>query len=183
MDSPASRYTNLSIALHWLMFLLLIGVYACIELRELYPRGSETREAFKTWHFTLGLTVFALVWIRVAARALQKRPPIEPPPKRWQEILAWIVHIALYLIMIGMPIGGWLILSTEGETIPFYGLELPALMGENEELAETIEEVHETVGKVGYFLIGLHAVAALFHHYFLKDNTLWRMLPGTRGRV
>jgi cytochrome b561 len=56
-------------------------------------------------------------------------------------------------------------------------LELPALIGENKALAKQVEEIHETIGNVGYFLIGIHAAAALFHHYIQRDDTLARMLP------
>ena len=173
-----SRYSSVSIAMHWLMLLLIIGVYACIELRELYPKGSDPREALKSWHFTLGLTVFALVWLRLVLRLVSPTPPIEPAPPGWQNLLAKIMHIALYALMIGMPVAGWLILSGEGKPIPFWGLDLPALMGKNKELAHTLEEIHETAGVVGYYLIGLHAAASLYHHYLVKDNTLVRMLPG-----
>ncbi len=79
--------------------------------------------------------------------------------------------------MICMPIAGWLILSGEAKVIPFWGINLPALIPENKPLAETIEEVHETVGTVGYYLISIHALAGLFHHYVQRDNTLRRMLP------
>ncbi len=178
MTNTQDRYGTLSIAMHWLMFLLLVAVFACMELRELYPKGSDTREALKSWHFTLGLTVFALVWLRLALRLFQVVPAILPQPVRWQALLAKLVHLALYAFMLGMPVLGWLILSGEGKPVPFYGLELPALIAENEALAEDIEEIHTTIGELGYYLIGLHAVAALFHHYFLKDNTLKRMLPG-----
>ena len=178
LTNTGDRYGTLSIAMHWLMFLLLVAVFACIELRELYPKGSDTREALKSWHFTLGLTVFALVWLRLALRLSQVVPAISPQPVRWQAVLAKLVHLALYAFMIGMPLLGWLILSGEGKPVPFYGLELPGLIAENEALAEDIEEIHATIGEIGYYLIGLHAVASLFHHYFLKDNTLRRMLPG-----
>jgi cytochrome b561 len=171
------RYGVLSIGLHWLMFLLLVGVYACIELREMYPRGSDPREALKAWHFMLGLTVFGLVWVRLLVRFTQISPRINDSAG-WRKILATSVHLALYAFMIGMPIGGWLILSAEGKPIPFFGLELPALMSENKQTAETIEEIHETVGIIGYFLIGFHTLAALIHHYFLRDNVFKRMLPG-----
>ena len=80
--------------------------------------------------------------------------------------------------MLGMPLAGWLILSAAGKPIPFFGIHLPALIAENKDLSKLIKEVHETVGTIGYFLIGLHALAALFHHYVLRDNTLLRMLPG-----
>lgn len=79
--------------------------------------------------------------------------------------------------MVGMPLAGWLLLSAAGKPIPFFGLQLPALIGESKDLAGVIKEIHEIGGTVGYFLIGLHAAAALFHHYFLRDDTLRRMLP------
>ena len=96
-----------------------------------------------------------------------------------QKLVAKLMHAALYALMIGMPLLGWLVLSAEGDPIPFFGLQLPPLIGPNEGLEETIKEIHETFGTVGYFLIGLHAAAALFHHYFVRDNTLKRMLPGS----
>lgn len=171
------RYGSLSIAMHWLMLLLLAAVYACIELREFYPRGSDPREALKQWHFMLGLAVFALVWLRLALRAIGPPPRIVPPVRVWQHRLAVATHLALYAFMIAMPLLGWLLLSAEGKAVPFFGLELPALVGADAALADSLDTLHEAIGTVGYYLVGLHAVAALFHHYFLHDNTLLRMLP------
>jgi cytochrome b561 len=90
-------------------------------------------------------------------------------------MIANTVEFALYVLMIGLPLLGWVMLSAEGEPIPFFGVQLPALVGANEALAERTKEVHETLATVGYFLIGLHAIAALFHHYVQRDNTLRRM--------
>ena len=177
LTNTSDRYGSLSIALHWLMFLLLVGVYSCIELRELFPKGSDPRNALKAWHFTLGLTIFGLVWLRLALRLFQVTPTINPPVPRWQHIISKTVHFALYAMMICLPVAGWLMLSGEGKPIPFWGFSLPPLIGENKELAETLEEIHETIGTVGYFLIGIHTLAALYHHYFMHDNTLQRMLP------
>lgn len=175
--SASERYNKLSIGLHWLMLLLLIAVYATIELREIFPKGSDPRKAMKMWHFMLGLSVLVFAITRLAVRLSTARPAIIPAPAAWQEILAKIMHVALYALMICMPIAGWTILSAEGNGIPFFGLELPPLIDKNKELAKLIEEVHGTAGTVGYYLIGLHALAGLYHHYFLKDNTLKRMLP------
>lgn len=171
------RYGSLSIGLHWLMLLLIVAVYACIELREIYPKGSDPREALKTWHFMLGLSVFVLVWVRIFARISSPSPRITPEPPVWQNALAKLVHLALYALMIALPILGWLLLSAAGKPIPFYGLELPALIAKNKEVADLIKEIHETGGTIGYFLIALHAAAALFHHYVVRDNTLLRILP------
>jgi cytochrome b561 len=83
--------------------------------------------------------------------------------------------------MIAMPLLGWLALSAAGKPIPFFGLDLPALTGPDKDFAHSVEEIHETIGTIGYYLIGLHAAAALFHHYFLRDDTMLRMLPRRRG--
>lgn len=174
-DRPAPPFSRFSIMIHWLMLALLAAVYACIELREFYPRGSDVREGLKTWHFMLGLSVFVLVWIRLAARALSPRGPA---PRTWSAALATVVHVALYILMVAMPVMGWLLLSAEGKAVPFFGLTLPALVAPDEAFAGRIENLHTTVGAVGYGLIGFHAAAALFHHYVLRDPTLRRMAPG-----
>ena len=128
-------------------------------------------------HFMLGLSVLALVSVRLVARIVGgAAPAIQPEPAKWQNKLATFVHTALYVFMFAMPIAGWLILSLAGKPIPFFGLELPPLASENKELGKTIKEIHETAGEVGYYVIGLHAAAALFHHYILADNTFKRML-------
>lgn len=175
--NTATRYGSLSIGLHWLMLLLFIGVYGTIELRELFEKGSDLREGLKTWHFMLGMLVFVLVWPRIAARLSGPTPAIQPEPVAWQQLSAKLLHLALYVLMIAMPISGWLLLSAAGKPIPFFGLELPALISENKDLAKQIKELHELFGTAGYFLIGLHALAALQHHYMVRDNTLTRMLP------
>jgi len=171
------RYGSLSIGLHWLMLLLFIAVYGSIELRVLYEKGSDLREALKAWHFMLGLLVFALVWLRIVARLSGPTPNIQPAPDKVQQISAKLLHLALYALMIGMPLTGWLLLSASGKIIPFFGLELPALIGENKDLAKQIKEVHEFVGTTGYYLLGLHVIAALYHHYIKRDDTLTRILP------
>jgi cytochrome b561 len=177
-DASAQRYGALSVGLHWFMLLLLVAVYACIELRELFPKGSDPREALKAWHFMLGLSVLALIGVRLAARFTQPSPPIEPEPSPPEKLFATLMHALLYGLMIGMPIAGWLLLSAAGKPVPFFGLTLPALVEPSRSLASQLKEWHEAGGTAGYFLIGVHAAAALFHHYFKRDNTLRRMLPG-----
>jgi len=180
MNQPSlpTRYGKLSIALHWLMLILIAAVYACIEFKGNFPKGSDTRELFKQWHFMLGLAVFALVWLRLLARSLSPTPAIVPALPAWQDIPAKLMHLALYMLMIGAPLAGWLILSAAGKPIPFFGLELPALVNKDPDLAGTIKEWHELAGSAGYWLIGLHAAAGLLHHFVVRDNTLTRILPG-----
>ncbi len=176
-----ARYNRWSMLLHWLMFLLLVAVYLCIELRGSFERGSAMRANLKEWHFMLGLSVFALVWLRLLLRLMTRTPPIHPKPPGWMALAAKAGHLLIYVFMIAMPLAGWVILSAEGDAIPFFGLELPPLTGPDHDTAETVEDVHEWIGKAGYFLLGAHALAGLLHHYVLKDNTLKRMLPGKRS--
>lgn len=173
----ADRYGTLSIGLHWIMLLLIAAVYACIELRGNFPKGSDLREGLKTWHFMLGLSVFVLVVVRLGVRFTSVVPRIQPESPKWQSRFAQAMHIALYLLMIVMPLLGWLTLSAQGKVVPFFGLHLPQLVGESKSVAGWFKELHESGGTIGYFLVGLHAAAALFHHYVVRDNTLRRMLP------
>lgn len=176
-NNDTAKFNFMTIGLHWLMLLLLISVYACMELRGIFPKGSDPREAMKTWHYLLGLSIFVLVWVRLVARLIYAAPAIQPIPPKWQIYFANAMQIALYLLMIAMPLIGWILLSAEGKPIPLFGLQLPALVGESKSLAGQTKEIHEVVGTTGYFLVGLHTIAALFHHYLLRDNTLRRMLP------
>lgn len=176
--NTAERYGIWQIGLHWVMLLLLAAVYALMELRGMFPKGSDANMAMKHWHYMLGILVLVLTVLRLAVRFSMPYPRIEPPLPAWQMRLSAAVHVLLYLFMLGMPLAGWLIFSASDKPVPFFfGLQLPALIGEDEELFERIKEVHETVARIGYALIGLHTVAALFHHYWKRDNTLVRMLP------
>ena len=171
------KYSRMSIALHWLMVLLFILIYASIEFRGIFPKDSDGRTLMKDAHFMLGLTVFTLVWLRLLARSIGGAPKITPAPPAWQTALATLMHWALYVFMIAMPVLGYLILSYNDKSVLFYGFDLPALTLKDPDFAKQIKSWHELGGSIGYWLIGLHALAGLAHHYLIKDNTLLRMLP------
>ena len=175
----AQRYSTASIAMHWLMVLVFIGLYAAINLTEIFPEG-EAGAAGRQWamdtHFFLGLLVFALVWLRLLFRLRGITPPIVHTPPVWHEKLAKLAHVALYAMMVLMPLAGLAVVNGHGHPDSLFGVALPALLTDNESWGHTAMRLHELGGNVGYFLIGAHAVAALFHHYMVKDNTLRRML-------
>jgi cytochrome b561 len=181
-EPGAQRYAKLSMTLHWLMLGLFVGVYACIELKGMVPRTSPFKGLLLGMHGVFGLSIFALVWIRLFGR-LKPAPSISPPLPVWQKVSSQVVHVALYALMIATPLLAWLMLSAGGKPIPYFGLFLPSPLSLDTELARQLKSWHEWVGNMGYWLIGLHAIAALFHHYVLGDNTLVRMLPGRRRRV
>lgn len=174
---PRQRYHPASIALHWGMLVLLMAVYTTIELKGLFPKGSDPRQAMKAVHTMLGLAVLALVPLRIGFRLTGRRPRIVPEPSNVQKIASRVMHASLYIFMLVMPLAGWLHLSAQGLPIGFLGLELPALMGPDPHAADLIEDVHGALGTAGYYFIAVHAMAGLFHHMIVKDNTLVRMLP------
>lgn len=177
LKNTENRYGSLSIGMHWFMFILIAATFTFIECRVFFEKGTDMRDLFKMWHFMLGLLVLAMVLIRLYFRFTQVTPKITPAPSSMQDNVAKGAHLILYVFMIAMPVAGWVMLSAFGKPIPFFGLELPALIGVNKELGKSIHDIHELVGTIGYFLIGLHALAAIIHHHVQKDDTLTRMLP------
>jgi cytochrome b561 len=152
------------------MLILIAAVYATMEFKSIFPKGSPSRDAMAFWHYTLGLSVFFLVRLRLLVRLAGSAPVVEPSLPAWQALLARGMHWSLYILMIGLPLLGWLTLSAKGTPVPFYDWGLPALIGQSKELAKWLKDVHEVTATVGYFLIGIHAAAALYHHHFRRDN-------------
>jgi cytochrome b561 len=175
--SAQHRFGTLTIALHWIMLALLIAVVAFMELRGIFPKGSSARAAMKAGHYMSGMLVLLFVVLRLGARLVGPTPAIVPAPPAWQRVAATLVMFGLYALMLGMPLIGWGLQSANGEPVPFFGWQLPALIGPDKALADVLEEVHELGATVAYVLVGLHVAAALYHHYVVRDNTLRRILP------
>jgi cytochrome b561 len=173
-----ARFRPSIVFLHWLTLLLLAGVYACIELRSQFPRGSNTRELLKYWHFMLGLLVFGVTWIRLALRATGSSPAVTPSLPAWQAGVARVAAILLYAMMLALPVLGYLTLNAADKPLHVFGMPLPMLIAPNHDLSSQLKDVHESIATAGYFLIGLHALAALYHHYIRRDDTLQRMTLG-----
>jgi cytochrome b561 len=170
-------YTSPIILLHWLMLILVAVVYALMELKSIAPRGSDLRLNMAAAHYLLGLSVFALTWARLGLRISGTVPPIDPLPAAWEIAFARAMHWFFYAFLIALPLLGWLALSAKGKPVHLFVFDLPFPIGRDDALAKQLKEIHETLAKVGYFAIGLHAAAALFHHFVLRDQVLLSMLP------
>lgn len=174
----APRYTPALRRLHWLMALLVLVAYLLIEQRGIFPRGSVERSAMVQGHFWTGLAIFLLAVWRLALRRRDGAPLVTPALDPWNAIAAKLLHTALYLFFLVMPLLGLATAWSDGKAleIPFTGIALPALLPVNKDLAETLEELHGTIGEVFYWVIGAHIAAALWHHWVRRDDTLKRML-------
>jgi cytochrome b561 len=174
----SARYAKKIRILHWLMAIMIALSYVAIEQRGLFERGSTARFAMMQTHFWLGIGIFILVWVRISQRMKHRMPRIEPALPVWQASLSKFFHFALYAFFIVMPILGIMTAWTDGKTIfiPFTDFALPTLMAENEALAHQLEEWHHDIGEAFYWVIGLHVIAGLYHHFIRKDDALKRML-------
>lgn len=170
------RWGLLSQAFHWLTFLLILGAWFAVETREDFPKGSAERTEWMLLHKSLGVSIFFLVWLRIGARFAQVTPA--GIGTDIQQKLANLVHLGLYLLMIGLPISGVLTSQFGDRPVVWFGVfELPQLVAANEELGETFEEMHEIGFTVLLALVGVHVAGALYHHVVVKDGVLKRMLP------
>lgn len=180
--SNPARYTRPAIALHWLMAWLIIAVYFLgLSISEI-PIGPD-RIQVVGWHKWLGVTI-AFLWVaRVVWRASHQPPAPMANTPAWQNTAAHLVHIALYLLMIAVPVVGWLMSSAKGYTTNFFGLfDLPNLLVKDKALSQTLKEVHGILANGMIALIVLHIAAALKHQLIDKDNLMARMRPARKER-
>lgn len=170
-------YHPLSKSLHWIMFILIALALAVIEVRGDIPKGDPLRDSLKNWHMLAGQLVFLFVIVRVLARFSFNAPPAISGP-RWQTASAHAVHGLLYLVMFALPISGVLFYQAAGKEVEFLGWILPQLIVPDPALKSSIKEIHETMGNAVYFLVGIHVLGAIYHHFIVKDDTLRRMGRG-----
>lgn len=171
---PASRR-----ALHWLTFLLLAALYAIGWVLE-DVEAAATRKFLMTAHQSLGLLVVILALVRLAGAW---RAPFHASERitPWMERASGVMHAALYLLMIALPVSGWAYTTVKGGSVNFFWLgKLPHLFGQDDNLADSFFEAHELIGIALLALVALHAAAALVHHVVLRDGVLARMLPALR---
>ena len=172
---PKTQYHPISIFFHWLVVVLLIAAFVAIELKGQFPKGSEPRELCKTVHGVIGQLIFILMAVRLMIRVIYGVPqPTNPKPLFVS--FAKAMHWLLYAILLISPIFGLLYFQYGGKEIHFFGLVWPQFVTPNPEMKKLVEGIHEFLGNSLYFLIGIHALAGLWQHYVIKDDTLRRML-------
>ena len=183
-DEP-QRWGSVSIALHWLTFLLVLGMATLGLLMVDLPNGPAKLQWYAL-HKSVGLTVLALTALRLAWRAFGQRPQPLPFKPDWQHQVARATHAALYALLVAVPLSGWWFNSAAGFPLRWFGLvALPRLTGFDKDIKALARESHELLFYALATLVLLHAVAAFWHHYRLQDRTLARMLfpnrPPTQG--
>lgn len=174
-----NKYTSLQIGIHWLVFLLVIVAYSSMEFRGFFPRSY--RPVINMIHVSCGISVLVLMVARLLVRLKYPAPPIVPKPKPMITGLAHLGHLAIYLLFIALPVIGLVLMYNRGKPWYAFGVAMPFVPEVNFDRVDALKSWHETLANLGYFIIALHAAAALAHHYIWKDNTLLRMMPRKRS--
>ena len=172
-----THYTTPAKALHWLMALMLGCLLALGFYMADLPLSPEKIQLF-SWHKWAGVTFFALVWLRLFWRATH-RPPVYPDSMtRLQQVAAHAGHFGIYVLMLAIPVSGWIMSSAKGvQTVWFGVLPLPDLVARDKALGHQLEALHSALAVGLMVLVGVHVAAALYHYRVLKDDILQRMMP------
>ena len=169
------RYNPISVVFHWLMAAIIVATWSIAIVVSDMPL-SPARITGYSWHKWLGVTVFFLVLLRLVWRATHPAPQLEIKMPAWQERAMQLTHFALYLLMMVIPLVGWLMSSAKGYTVNYFGLfELPDLLSKDKALGHQLKDLHEYLADILVALVCLHVLAALKHQFIDKDGLLSRM--------
>ena len=168
-------YTPVAKGLHWLMAVMILGLLALgIYMHDL-PLSPQKLELY-AWHKWMGVTVFLLVWLRLAWRVTHRPPALPKTLSPVMRVAAHAGHAVLYVLMVVIPLSGWLMSSAKGfQTVWFGVLPIPDLVGRDKALGDVLQETHEALNLLLMLTLGGHLAAALWHHFVVKDDTLRRM--------
>lgn len=181
LKNTDERWGPVSQLLHWMIVLLILG-QGTAGLVMTGMRNSPDKIQVYALHKSFGLTIFALALLRLLWRWYAGTPRPVPGMPRWQELGARLSHWGLYALLFAIPISGWVLNSAAGFPLQWFGLfNLPAITGKDHDLREFAGDVHALLFWTLVALALVHAAAAFWHHQFLHDATLARMLP--RGRL
>ena len=177
LKNPSDRWGGVSQLLHWTTVVLILAIaYIGLTMGDL-PNGPDKIRTYAL-HKSIGLTILALVALRVLWRLYAGAPRPVPGSPRWQERIASLTHVGIYVLLFAMPISGWVLNSSAGYPLQWFGLfNLPDIVGESHELHEAAETAHELMFWLLALMVAAHAGAAFYHHLFQQDATLARMLP------
>lgn len=172
-----TTYTATAKALHWLMAALLFGLLALGFYMHDLPLSPEKLQ-FYSWHKWAGVTAFLLVLIRLSWRVTHRPPALPASMPPIMQLAAHAGHLLLYVLMIAIPLSGWLMSSAKGfQTVWFGVLPIPDLIGKDKELGYLLALVHKGLNLSFLAVLFGHIAAALKHHFIDKDDILIRMLP------
>ena len=183
-DPELSAFDGTIRFLHWLTLFLIVAIFVLAFSIDL-ASSRQQAVALTQLHRSFGVTVWVVVLGRLVWRQFSRFPNWPADMPQAMRFAAQWSEYALYALLLIQPILGLLYTNARGDRVDLFFLgQLPALIGTDRPLAKQLLDVHETVGLLLLGLIALHVAAALYHHFWRRDDTLDAMLPqGMRRRV
>ena len=171
------HYAPLAKWLHWIMALCILSLIPVgIIMHEMSP-GPLQNQLYDL-HRSFGVLVLFLVIIRLAVRSSRGAPAPYAGLTRFERIASTATHHLLYMLLVLMPLIGWIMTSAYGAPISFFGLfDMPNLVSKNEDLFKILQKLHKGGGIFMALLVIMHVGGALMHTFVKRDIVLWRMLP------
>jgi cytochrome b561 len=171
------HYPATSKLLHWLVAACVLTT-AVVAITMTRIAEGATHDALYAFHKSLGVLILVLMLLRLINRLAVGAPIPDPAIEPWQRTISAIVHTLFYVLLIAMPIVGYVATSAYGAPPSFFGLfDMPPIAGKDEALATQLFTLHRWVGYLVILLVLTHVSAALYHHFGRGDNVLRRMLP------
>ncbi|WP_297351116.1 cytochrome b [Paraburkholderia sp.] len=171
-------YTRTAIAFHWLIALLIVCGFALGWVMTDIPGFTPAKLRYFSWHKWIGVTVFGLSVLRILWRATHDAPPLPRRISSWQRGAAHFVHLLLYVLIVAIPVSGYLYSSAANVPVVYLGLvPLPRLIAPDPVLKVLLKNIHITLNYTLLVLFVLHVAAALKHQWLDRDGLLSRMIP------
>lgn len=171
-------YSRTAIAFHWLIALLIASAFAIGLVMTSIPGFTPTKLRYFSWHKWIGVTAFVLAAARIVWRATYRAPPLPAHMSRWQRGAAHAVHALLYILMIAVPVTGYLYSSAANVPVVYLGLvPLPRIISPDPEWKAILKTAHVTLDYSLAALVLAHVGAALKHQWIDRDRLLSRMIP------
>ncbi|MGV8927817.1 MAG: cytochrome b [Ewingella sp.] len=181
------RYDGLTIILHWATALIVIFMFGSAHIWEVLERGTPLRKGLQSVHISMGILLSVIIIGRLLWRLFtvstgrSKQAPIAMPTL--MKAASHLTHLALYLLLVAQIVLGFLFRWSQAEPFYFFGLfPISDVFNFDSIMTSTFGMLHNYVAWALIIVAGVHALAALFHHYVLRDGILRRMLPGSHGR-
>jgi cytochrome b561 len=178
----AKSYGRVARVIHWLVFALAVGVVVLGWAIAGAPRNTPTRDLLLLLHRSVGLIILAAMLFRAGWRWRHPAPPLPASLTRLERVLAGGTHLLLYLVLIAMPLAGYINAAAANHSVSFFGIvSIPPLLPQNDRLSQLAIAVHLVGQYLLYLFVALHIGGALRHGIFKHDGVLERMLPLRRS--
>lgn len=177
LKNTMEKYGSLSKSFHWIVSIGIIALLIIGAVMGYVPKSSK--HMVYNIHKLIGISVLLLVFLRIGWALTNLKPALPNHYPQWMKLAASVSHKMLYLLILIMPISGWVMSSaTAPDKHPFlFSWKLGLPIAQNKAISTFAKEIHEIFAWVLFFVLVLHIAAALYHHIVRRDNILIRMLP------